>query len=106
MGVVRVWLTPEVEYEVYHTDWDWGQRKDKPWLTAPLKEWRQYVQDYRPNRNRGPLRSRHVIKGGDIVLEGRTPADEFLWPPKVGEIAPDTFDLYPEDIIVSSRKQN
>ena len=33
MCVIRCWMTPDGGYEVYHTDWDYGQRKGKPWLS-------------------------------------------------------------------------
>jgi DNA invertase Pin-like site-specific DNA recombinase len=57
MCVIRAWLTPVGEYEVYHTDWDWGQRQGKPWLTfidhrlhrtdtnEPI-DWQQYSAPY------------------------------------------------------------
>jgi uncharacterized coiled-coil protein SlyX len=48
MCLVRSWLRPDGQYEVYHLYWDWGAWKGKAHLNPPVEDWRRWAEDYDP----------------------------------------------------------
>lgn len=128
MCVMRAWLSPDGEYEVYHSGFDWGQRKGQPWLSfvkdklhrrdgqilTPVDDWRHYVRDYDPmaaygleyndDRSRPDdieaNRRRRILDVGDMVVETMTsPEANIEFPTKIRKIAPELLELQPEDVV-------
>jgi hypothetical protein len=101
MCCIRAWLTPDGEYEVYHTDWDYGQRNGKTWLTAPVENWERYIRDYEPLNKLSRYARLRFVAG--MEREKKQSADGFQFPARIAAPSPSHLDLQPEDVIVSGR---
>lgn len=101
MGCIRAWLTPGGEYEVYHADWDYGQRNGKTWLTAPVENWERYIRDYEPLNKLSRYARLRFVAG--MEREKKQSAEGFQFPARIAASSPSHLDLQPEDVIVTGR---
>jgi DNA invertase Pin-like site-specific DNA recombinase len=117
MCVIRAWLAPDITYEVYNTDWDWGLRKGKPWLSFIRVEENPDIHKLHHNANDGttvPVDVHSFLSAYDadskrnrvdrlrlvknMVQEKAEPPRGFRFPSRINELSPDHLDLQPEDV--------